>query len=68
VKYIIWSNEHQAWWRPKSRGYTRWIEDAGRYDAKEAKAICNSGDMDTEQGSRKCEFMLPAPECMTVED
>ena len=29
--YLVWSNEHRAWWAPDQRGYTRIIERAGRY-------------------------------------
>lgn len=39
-KYLIWSNEHRAWWRPKSRGYTINMDRAGRYDREEAISIC----------------------------
>jgi hypothetical protein len=63
-RYVIWSNEHQAWWRPNSHGYTRWIEDAGRYARDEAVSISNSGDMSTPEGNRECETMLLAPEFM----
>lgn len=34
--YLIWSNEHRAWWRPNSSGYTVFIESAGRYSRDEA--------------------------------
>lgn len=34
--YLIWSNEHRAWWRPDARGYTLDIERAGRYSRDEA--------------------------------
>ncbi len=37
--YLVWSNEHGAWWRPNSCGYTTKVEDAGRYGRKEAIAI-----------------------------
>ena len=37
--YLVWSNEHRAWWRPNSQGYTTKIEAAGRYDRDEAIAI-----------------------------
>ena len=60
--YIIWSNEHQAWWRPDSHGYTRWVEDAGNYTLEEATAICKSGYMDTPSGRRKCEVMFLRPD------
>lgn len=37
--YLIYSFEHDAWWRPDRRGYTRNIDEAGRYSATEAGAI-----------------------------
>ena len=42
-KYYIWSNEHKAWWRPNSRGYTNHVSAAGEYSLKEALTICSSG-------------------------
>lgn len=38
--YLIWSNEHRAWWRPDRAGYTIHTEAAGRYSRVEAIAIC----------------------------
>lgn len=38
--YLIWSNEHRAWWRPNSAGYTIHAEAAGRYPHDKALAIC----------------------------
>lgn len=35
-QYLVWSNEHRAWWRPNSAGYTRFVESAGRYSRAEA--------------------------------
>lgn len=37
--FVIWSIEHDAWWRPGRCGYTRNLRDAGRYDFKEADEI-----------------------------
>lgn len=34
--YLVWSNEHRAWWRPNGRGYTIKLEAAGRYTREEA--------------------------------
>lgn len=31
MEYWIWSNEHGAWWRSDERGYTRALQEAGRY-------------------------------------
>ena len=38
-KYLIWSNEHGAWWRPNSAGYTTFLESAGRYPRDRAIEI-----------------------------
>lgn len=36
----IWSNEHSAYWRQNSNGYTKNILEAGRYSEEEALKIC----------------------------
>lgn len=38
-RFLIWSNEHSAWWRPSSAGYTIHAEAAGRYSHAEALSI-----------------------------
>lgn len=38
--YLIWSNQHRAWWRHKSAGYTTKVSSAGRYSHEEAIKIC----------------------------
>lgn len=43
-KFLIWSNEHNAWWRPNSQGYTHSIEAAGRYSLKEAISVSNQAN------------------------
>ena len=40
--YLVWSNEHHAWWRPNSRGYAKSIEDAGVYSREEAMDIAGT--------------------------
>jgi hypothetical protein len=42
--YLIWSNEHNAWWRPNRKSYTVDIEKAGRYSIDEAITICNEAN------------------------
>lgn len=44
--YLIWSNEHNAWWRPNSQGYTHSIAAAGRYSLKEAISVSNQANYD----------------------
>jgi hypothetical protein len=37
--WVIWSEEHGAWWAPNAMGYCRSILQAGRYGFKEAARI-----------------------------
>ncbi len=37
--WLIWSIEHNAWWKPAACGYTKNRADAGRYTFDEATAI-----------------------------
>lgn len=37
--WVIWSYEHNAWWRPGRMGYTTLLTEAGRYTADEASEI-----------------------------
>lgn len=36
---LIWSMEHDAWWRPNWRGYTLSRAEAGVYTRREAQGI-----------------------------
>lgn len=40
MTYLIWSNEHDAWWGPNERGYTRTLAGAGIYSREDAIRIC----------------------------
>lgn len=40
--YLVWSNEHQAWWRAGHAGYTVHADAAGRYSHAEARMISAS--------------------------
>lgn len=44
TKYLVWSNEHAAWWGPDCCGYTRIIANAGRYDRAKALSIAGTRD------------------------
>lgn len=60
LQWLIWSNEHRAWWRPNSMGYTIHRAAAGRYTWAEALDIvegANSG-LDKEPN----EAMVPVHE------
>lgn len=40
--YLIWSNEHRAWWGPGGRGYGTGLDGAGHYSRDKALAICRT--------------------------
>jgi len=42
-KYLVWSNQHRAWWRPESRGYTTRVSRAGVYSKAQALRISFKG-------------------------
>ena len=45
--YLVWSNEHGAWWGPGRHGYRKRLSEAGRYtqaEALEISAQAISGD------------------------
>ncbi|PTQ64473.1 hypothetical protein C8J45_103323 [Sphingomonas sp. PP-CE-3G-477] len=44
VAYLVWSNEHKAWWGKDRCGYTKIIANAGRYNRAEALAIAGTRD------------------------
>ncbi len=43
-KFHIWSNEHNAWWKPNHAGYTNRVEDAGVYSYDESITICKGAN------------------------
>lgn len=43
--FLIWSIEHDAWWRPQSLGYTRTLSEAGRYTRHEAEQILRRANL-----------------------
>jgi hypothetical protein len=66
--FVIWSFEHDAWWRPKRWGYTRELAEAGVYSAEESRSIVARANLITvneqaiplEQAAR---FVPPASFC-----
>lgn len=57
--YLIWSEEHSAWWRKNCCGYTQTIRHAGRYSEHRAQEIVNNANGD---GRTFCEVALAVPE------
>lgn len=44
IPWLIWSNEHRAWWAPRECGYVHRREDAGRYSLERAREICRQAN------------------------
>lgn len=49
---LIWSIEHNAWWRANSHGYTRDLADAGVYLYSEALQILQGANIAMHHGHR----------------
>lgn len=58
--YVIWSNEHTAWWAPNECGYRSRLSDAGRYDREEALRICTGARGGREYNDNPTEVPLLA--------
>lgn len=67
--WLVWSNEHRAFWGPNRCGYTGLIERAGRYSQAEAEAICRSAcpraNSTIHEGTPP-EICMPAPEALAA--
>jgi hypothetical protein len=68
--YLVWSNEHRAWWGPNFSGYTQDVWAAGRYDEAGALNACRRRDWP--EGAPPPEVMVLPPEhgraVFTVDD
>lgn len=43
-KYLIYSREHNRWWKAGGWGYTVHMKEAGQFTYEEAKKICDNGN------------------------
>jgi hypothetical protein len=55
-RYLIWSFERGAWWRPARMGYTKELTEAGRYSPREAREIVLEANRYTKE---QMEMMVP---------
>ncbi len=62
MQYLIWSNEHRAYWRPQSAGYTKRKSQAGRYSLDEAVEICDGANASLTDEQEPMETMLAVRE------
>lgn len=42
--YVIWSYEHNGWWKPGEWGYTHDLREAGRYPEERAKQVISGAN------------------------
>ncbi len=59
--YLIWSNEHRAWWGPGRHGYTTNTDMAGRYSEVEATEIVLNANRYQKPDLPPNEIMVLAP-------
>jgi hypothetical protein len=60
-QYVIWSEEHGAWWAPKRNGYTRQLANAGRYQKAEADQIVSEANQYSRPPLAWSEVAIPDP-------
>jgi hypothetical protein len=60
TKWVVWSEEHGAWWGPGRHGYTTSLAKAGRYDRDEARVIAAEANRYCAAGTFH-EVALPDP-------
>ena len=62
--WLVWSNEHAAWWGPDGCHYYRDIGSAGRYTLEQAIEISGKrlGSQKTRETGNPGEMIQPAPE------
>jgi len=57
-RWLIWSEEHGAWWAPGRSGYTRSMRKAGRYQRAEAVEIVDNANRYLPEGEFN-EVLMP---------
>lgn len=70
VGYVIWSKEHNGWWRPGRMGYTDCLFEAGRYSKAEAHEIMKKANIMWDGQGMPEEMAVPdwmALECFSPE-
>jgi hypothetical protein len=65
LEWLIWSSEHQGWWRGNGVGYTPKLAEAGRFQTLAAVLICSTANRYELPHNREAppqESMVLAPE------
>lgn len=56
--WIIWSEEHRAWWAPNHRGYVKNRNKAGRYSFEDATKIVSGANIGLKDVPNEAMVML----------
>jgi hypothetical protein len=59
--FYIWSNEHEAWWKPGQCGYTKLLSEAGVYSREETIRICQNATFAFDWNKEGIPNELPVP-------
>jgi hypothetical protein len=59
--WLIWSNEHRAWWGPGRHGYTTLTDRAGRYSRQEAAEIVGQANIVPRLPPNEVAVLAPRP-------
>ena len=54
--FLIWSQRHEAWWKPKGAGYTKRRVEAGRYSLEQLRKYRLDGS--TEDVPQGADFLV----------
>ncbi len=66
--YLIWSNEHRAWWGPGRHGYLTDTDKAGRYSEVEATEVVLNANRYRDHDLPPNEIMVLAPPRVDTSD
>lgn len=68
--WLVWSNEHAAWWGPNQCDYSSTIENAGRYTLEEAIHISQMRSLTAKgrESGNPSELIQPSPEWIAARD
>ena len=61
MMYLIWSNEHMAWWTSAKWEYTYNISEAGLYTWAEARDICKEANIAVNWQKKGIPNEIPVP-------
>jgi hypothetical protein len=60
--WLIWSNEHRAWWKPDGYGYTTLTQRAGFYTKTDAERIVAQANIVPRNPPNEVMVLAPDPD------